>query len=83
MDTVLNSDRPGDVGCTDYTLHPDATSCWITVDNISVYIVRTGKVVSVDLFPKGREGDEALARAWALNPEAATEEELAAGMSLP
>ena len=67
----------------DYTLHPDAHSVWITVDNISVYIVRTDEGVSVDLFPKGREGDESIAGTWALNQEAATEEELEAGMSMP
>jgi len=72
-----------DEGETDYILEPGATSCWITVDNISVYIVRTDEGVSVDLFPKGREGDESMAGTWALHQEAATEEELEAGMSMP
>ena len=70
MDTVLNSDRPEDVGCTDYTLHPDATSCWITVNNISVYLKRTDEGVVVDLYPKGREfGGELIASTWALDNE--------------
>ena len=69
-------------GETDYILEPSATSCWITVDNISVYIVRTDEGVSVDLFPRGREGDESIAGTWVLHQEAATEAELAAGMSL-
>lgn len=65
MDLVLNSDRPGDEGCTDFTLHPEATSCWITVGNISVYIIRTNEGVAVDLLPKGKEYEEAIGSTWA------------------
>ena len=88
MNGVLTQDDRFDVivggsdDGTDYTLDPDATSVWITVDNISVYIVRTDEGVSVDLYAKGREEDESLAGTWALHQEAATEEELAAGMSI-
>ena len=78
MDSSLIQDE-----YSDFTLKTEARSCWITVDNISVYIVRTDEGVSVDLFPKGREGDESIAGTWALHQEAATEEELAGGMSLP
>lgn len=49
---VLSLDTPEG---TDYTLHKHATSCWITVDNISVYIIRTDEGVVVDLFAKGCE----------------------------
>jgi len=69
-------------GGTDYILDPEARSVWITVDNLSVYIVRTDEGVSVDLYPKGREGDTSIASTWALRQEAATEEELASGMSI-
>lgn len=62
-------------GETDYLLEPGATSCWITVDNISVYIVRTDEGVVVDLYAKGRESDESLAGTWALNQEAEPGEE--------
>jgi len=42
-------------GDTDYELNEDFKSCWITVNNISVYILRTGDGVSVDLLPLGKE----------------------------
>ena len=61
---------------SDWTLDPAARSVWITVDNISVYIVRTDEGVSVDLFQKNRECDDSIAGTWALHQEAATEEEL-------
>lgn len=68
MKEALSLDTPEGV---DYTLHPEATSCWITVDNISVYIVRTDEGVVVDLYPKGREAeDPALAGTYAFFTEA-------------
>lgn len=76
--TILYND--GDEG--DWTLDNTARSVWITVDNISVYIVRNDDGVSVDLFAKGRENDGSLAGTWALAQEAATEEEMEAGMSI-
>lgn len=39
----------------DYTLKPDETSCWITVNNLSVYVIRTDEGVVVDIYPYGRE----------------------------
>ena len=77
--TILYND--GDE--SDWTLAEEARSVWITVDNISVYIVRTDAGVSVDLFAKHRECDEPLAGTWALQQHAATEDEIAAGMSMP
>jgi hypothetical protein len=67
---VLSPDHDGaDEICVDYTLDPDAISCWITVDNISVYIVRTDEGVVVDLFPKGGEADECIASTYAFRAE--------------
>jgi hypothetical protein len=39
----------------DYVLAPEASSCWITVGNISVYVKRNQDGVSVELFPLGLE----------------------------
>ncbi len=62
-------------GGTDYVLDENATSCWITVGNISVYIVRSDMGVAVDLFPLHREGGNALGSTWALNTEGEPDEE--------
>lgn len=35
----------------DYVLDPQARTCWITVDNISVHIVRHNGEVAVSLYP--------------------------------
>lgn len=52
---VLVPDRPADPDCNDYTLTPGHESVWISVNNISVLIKRTGEGVIVDLWPKGKE----------------------------
>jgi len=75
MKHVLNSDRPEDVGCTDWTLHPDATSCWVTVGNLSVYIIRTDEGVAVDILPKGKEWCTAIGSTWALDSEGIVEDD--------
>ena len=62
MDGVLSLDENA---YSDYTLHPDAMSAWITVDDISVYIVRTTEGVRVDLYEKGGENYEPIARSLA------------------
>jgi len=67
---VLTPDHDGaDEICTDYTLDPDATSCWVTVDNLSVYIIRTDEGVVVDIYPKGGEAGESIASTYAFNQE--------------
>jgi hypothetical protein len=43
---------------TDYTLKPEHTSCWITVDNLSVYVKRTAEGATVSIYPVGREADD-------------------------
>lgn len=45
----------------EYTLRDDVTSVWITVDLMSIYIVRNDTSVFVDIYAKGAENDDALA----------------------
>jgi len=53
----LLQDAPGE---NDYTLKFSDHSCWITVDNLSVYVVRTDKGVAIEVLPRWRENDEPL-----------------------
>lgn len=57
--TRINTDealrREGDSSETDYVLNDDYSSCWVTVNNISVYIQKTDEGVAVDMWPKGLE----------------------------
>lgn len=46
---------------SDYVLREGVGSCWVEVDNISVYIIRTPQGVTVELLPKGVEADQSLA----------------------
>jgi len=55
---------------SDYVLKEDQRSVWITVNNISVYVVRNDEGVSVDLFPLNAEMDDPLTSAWALFADA-------------
>lgn len=57
---------------TDILLPDDQTSLWVTVNNISVYVVRTDEGVCVDLYAKEAEDmDEAhLAGCYAFFEEA-------------
>lgn len=57
-------------GENDYTLADCEVSCWITVDNISVYVMRTDEGVAVDLFPVGLEADGAITSTYAYYDEA-------------
>ena len=50
---------------TDYELNEEYTSCWVTVGNISVYILRTSDGVSVDLFACGEEDKPPIASTYA------------------
>lgn len=62
----LEQERPGE---NDYTLKDGERSCWITVDGLSVYVVRTDDGVSVDIFPRWRENDDSLASCCAFNAD--------------
>ena len=55
---------------TDYELNEDFKSCWITVNNISVYVRRTDEGVAVDLYPLHGEDHGILAGTWATFAEA-------------
>lgn len=55
---------------TDYILEDDATSCWITINNISVYIRRTDEGVAVDLYPLHQELYDSIVGTWATFDEA-------------
>ena len=57
-------------GDTDYELNEDFKSCWITVNNISVYVRRTDEGVAVDLYPVQGETQESIAGTWATFAEA-------------
>lgn len=57
-------------GNTDCEMTPEARSVWIGVKDFSIYIVRTDEGVVVDIFARGREGDECLASAYAFDQEA-------------
>jgi len=72
---VLRADSPGDPSCSDYTLDCNATSVWITIGNLSVYVMRTDEGVAVDLIPKGKEWCPAIASTWALDSEGIVEDD--------
>ena len=57
-------------GESDYILREEATSCWVTVGNISVYIIRTDEGVVVDLYPLDDENNSSLASTYAFSHEA-------------
>ena len=50
-------------GGSDYTL-PEGQSCWITVNNVSVYIRHTDIEASVGLYAHHYEADDALVETW-------------------
>lgn len=53
-------------GETDYILDENATSCWITVGDISVYILRLdGGAVAVELLPLHDEASDPLDTCYA------------------
>lgn len=57
-------------GENDYLLEEDYKSCWITVGNISVYVVRGDEGVAIDLYPLGQEMYDPIVGTWALFSEA-------------
>ena len=50
---VLTPDND-DKGCTDYTL-AEGTSCWITVGQLSVYILPRDGALTIEVLPLGCE----------------------------
>lgn len=57
-------------GDSDYILKAEEQSCWVTVDNISVYIIRTDVGVDVELYPHGEEHVDCLTNTRAYFHEA-------------
>jgi len=53
----------------DYTLKEDQTSCWITVDNLSVYVHRTDEGVIADILPRKGEAGDPIASCYAFFTE--------------
>lgn len=56
-------------GENDFTLRNGETSCWITVDNLSVYLLRTHYGVLVKVYDEGNEMGSPLASADAYGAE--------------
>lgn len=48
-------------GDNDYILKDDQTSVWITVNDLSVYVLRDGEGVQVRIYPINKEMDNELA----------------------
>ena len=44
-------------------------SCWVTVENLSVYISAGDEGVSVSLYPLGKEDEQSITETWALYNE--------------
>lgn len=65
MDSALIQEEFGD-----FILKEEATSVWITVDNMSVYVRRTDEGVAVDIYPRGMETDDSIVGTWCLKSEA-------------
>ena len=60
---------------TDYILQDGYNSVWITVNNVSVNIVRREDGVSVALYPLHQEMNDCITETWATWGEAAAESE--------
>ena len=58
-------------GDTDYELSKDYSSCWITVDDVSVWVRRTEEGVEVQLFPHKMEAHPPVDVAFLSHDEAA------------
>lgn len=54
----------------EYTMRPEFRHIWVTIDNLSLYIVRNDEGVSVDIYPKNDEASDSLGGTWVLFSEA-------------
>ena len=59
-----------DIENCDYVLEDDSDRAWITINNISVYIVRQDDGVSVELYPLNHEDGDCITETWATWGEA-------------
>ena len=55
MDSALIQDE-----YSDFTLKEEAQSCWITVNDVSVYVRRQDGCVCVDFYPLGMEMEDSI-----------------------
>ena len=56
---------------SDFVMKDSHSSCWVTVNNISVYIQQTDEGVAVDLWPHGLEADDlSISGTWLTYSEA-------------
>jgi hypothetical protein len=69
----LYYDSDGNCDGVDYTLRQTEKSVWISVNNLSVYIKREDEGVAVDIFPKGREGEQPIASTYGFYDDAVEE----------
>lgn len=53
----------------DYTLPLEEDACWITVNNLSVYIKRTDEGVVIDIYELNDENNEPIASTYAFFSE--------------
>lgn len=58
---------------TDYIMVGD--TCWITVKNLSVYIIKTDEGVAIDIYPHMKEEQGSIAGTWALFDKGKEEDE--------
>lgn len=57
----------------DYVLEDE--SVWITVNNISVHIIKTDEGVVADLYPLGKEDENPMTSTWLMFAEANQDED--------
>ena len=62
---ALHQEDPEGTEGTDYILQGGYDSVWITVNNVSVNIVRREDGVSVALYPLHQETNDCIAETWA------------------
>ena len=54
----------------DYIVPEKTNSVWITIDNISVHLIRTDEGVVCDMYPLHHETDDTIACTWVTFAEA-------------
>lgn len=54
----------------EYELKENENSVWITINNLSIYIKRNDKKVSIEVYEKGKETEKTIASTYAMFDEA-------------
>lgn len=55
---TVSCDDPAKPECADFTL--EGKSCWMSVNNLSVYIAKMPHGLRVEIYPKGNEHESSL-----------------------